>query len=286
VADGPSTKRRRGRRLLTWVLAVLVLAGGSGLAGYFYLHRNVNPGCQAPLTSSVCTRVFFVGNSYTAVNDLPTVFANLAWSGGHRVETGVEAPNGWTFVDHKVSAGLDKSLNAAKWDIVVLQEQSQISSVEFLRQSDMYPAAHDLVARIRAAGAQPMFFLTWAHRDGWPVNGLPDYTSMQSAIDDGYLFIAGQEHAAVAPVGFAWKALVDQESNPGLWQDDGSHPTIKGTYLAACVFYASIFQASPAGLKYHSDLSDGDASQAQDTAASTVLGDLSKWGLTAVASRG
>jgi hypothetical protein len=74
-------------------------------------------------------------------------------------------------------------------------------------------------------------------------------------------------------------ALVDQNSNPGLWQDDGSHPTTKGTYLAACVFYASIFGKSPAGLKFHADLSDSDAAQSQEAGAGTVLGDPSKWGL-------
>jgi hypothetical protein len=73
--------------------------------------------------------------------------------------------------------------------------------------------------------------------------------------------------------------LVDAASDPGLWQEDGSHPTTKGTYLAACVFYASIFLVSPAGLRYHADLSEADAAQAQLAAATTVLSDLSKWGL-------
>jgi hypothetical protein len=277
VTDSTGAKQRRGRRLLTWMLAVLVFAGGSGLAGYFYLHRNANPGCETPPGSSACTRVFFIGNSYTSVNDLPSIFANLAWSGGHRVETAIQAPGAWTFIDHKLSPNTAKTLASSKWDVVVLQEQSEIPSVELLRQGDMYPAAHDLVVMIRAAGAQPMFFVTWAHRNGWPVNGMPDYASMQSSIDAGYLYIAGQEHAAIAPVGYAWMALVNQISDPGLWQDDGSHPTIKGTYLAACVFYASIFHESPTGLQYHAFLSDSDASQAQQAAASTVLSDQSKW---------
>ena len=33
-----------------------------------------------------------------------------------------------------------------------------------------------------------------------------------------------------------------------LWQADGIHPTLAGTYLAACVLYARIFNASPAGI--------------------------------------
>jgi uncharacterized protein DUF4886 len=277
VAGAPASRRRRGHLKLTALTAVITLAAVSGVAFYFYLHRNTNPGCETPPGSTACTRVFFIGNSYTSVNDLPSIFANLAWSGGHRVETATQAPGGWTFIDHKLSPNTAKTLASSKWDVVVLQEQSEIPSVELLRQGDMYPAAHDLVVMIRAAGAQPLFFVTWGHRNGWPVNGMPDYASMQSSIDAGYLFIARQEHAAIAPVGYAWMALVNQISNPGLWQDDGSHPTTKGTYLAACVFYASIFHESPAGLQYHAFLSDSDASQAQQAAASTVLDDQSKW---------
>jgi hypothetical protein len=143
----------------------------------------------------------------------------------------------------------------------------------------MYPAARTLVAMVRHAGARPMFFITRAHRDGWPEDGLADYSSMQGAIDDGYLAIAGEQHAAAAPVGYAWQTLFGQEASPGLWQDDGSHPTEKGTYLAACVFYAAIFQESPKGLTYHSDLSDDEASTLQQIAAATVLGGPVTWGL-------
>jgi hypothetical protein len=209
------------------------------------------------------------------------MFANLAWSGGHRVETGVEAPGGWTLANHDRSRDLDKALASSRWNLVVLQEQSEIPSVEWLRQPDMYPSARDLVTTVRDAGAKPLFFITWAHRNGWPGGGLPDYSSMQTSIDNAYLFIAGEQHAAAAPVGYAWMSLVDQGPDPGLWQDDASHPTTKGTYLAACVFYSSIFLESPVGLKYQADLSPADALESQQAAASTVLADPSKWGLPA-----
>jgi len=252
------------------------------VAAFFvlYAHADRNPGCQAEAPDSrPCTRVLFLGNSYTAVNDLPATLADLAWSGRRRVETAVQAPGGWTLVDHASAKETAELLAGSKWDFVVLQEQSEIPSVESLRQSTMYPAARELVAMVRGAGAVPIFFVTWAHRDGWPENGMASYSSMQDAIDAGYLFIAGEQHAAVAPVGFAWSEVVGEESTPDLWQGDGSHPTTKGTYLAACVFYAAIFKESPIGLGYHPWLSDGDAVQAQDAADATVLGDLARWGL-------
>ena len=222
--------------------------------------------------------MLFIGNSYTSVNDLPAVFAELAHSGGHQVETGMVAEGGATLGDHAASAATAAKLASAKWDVVVLQEQSQIPSVDQLRQSEMYPAARRLADAIYRQGSRPMFFLSWAHRDGWPENGLPDYASMQSAIDDGYLAIAAEEQAAVAPVGIAWATVISQ-AHPALWQDDGSHPTTAGTYLAACVFYATLFHQSPRGLNYHADLSAVDAAILQTVAAQTVLDDPARWGL-------
>ena len=141
----------------------------------------------------------------------------------------------------------------------------------------MYPAARRLIGAIRNQGARPLFYLTWARRDGWLENGMPDYTSMQAAINQGYLAIAGDQRAAAAPVGVAWALLVTRGAGPLLWQQDGSHPTEAGTYLAACVFYATIFHESPKGIGYHSSLSAEEATTIQAVAAETVLGDPTKW---------
>jgi hypothetical protein len=276
----PAANARRGSRWRLRVLLALLTAGAvCGGAFVLYQRINSNPGCGTGTTAGTCTRIFFLGNSYTSVNDLPTTFADLAWSGGHRVEIAMQAPGGWTLADHDGSQSTQSVLTGSRWNLVVLQEQSEIPSIAAMRESTMYPAARDLVTAIRAAGARPMFFITWAHRNGWPENGMPDYFSMQSSIDTGYLDIAGEQHAAVSPVGYAWSAVYSQESSPDLWQDDGSHPTTKGTYLAACVFYAAIFRESPAGLGYHPWLSGADASMLQEAAAHTVLDDLAKWGL-------
>jgi hypothetical protein len=53
---------------------------------------------------------------------------------------------------------------------------------------------------------------------------------------------------------------------PPLWQGDGSHPTVTGTYLAACVLFAKIFDRSPVGLSYHAGVSREAAAELQATA--------------------
>jgi len=261
---------------LRWLLAVLVVAGLCLAAFATYQRVTANPGCDVGIR---CVRVLFLGNSYTSVNDLPDTLARLAWSGGHRMEIAAQAPGGWTLGDHLSSHDTARLLNGTRWDYVVIQEQSEIPSVESFRQSEMYPAVRGLVTMIRRAGATPLLFVTWAHRAGWPQNGMRDYASMQAAIDDGYRAIAAELHVAMAPVGPAWLQMVAQESSPGLWQDDGSHPTGSGTYLAACVFYAAIFGQSPAGLGWHPWIWGGDADRLQRTAAATVLDDRPEWGL-------
>ncbi|TMC84861.1 MAG: hypothetical protein E6J06_05415 [Chloroflexi bacterium] len=273
-----SQKRRRRLRVAV-ALSALVLVAAAGVGAVRLLaHSSDNPGCVTLQRAADCTRILFLGNSYTSVNDLPVMFANLAWSGGHRVETAMQAPGGWGLSDHDLSQDTPTELASKPWDFAVLQEQSQIPSVESFRQAQMYPAARDLVGMIRAANAKPIFFVTWARQGGWPEYRMPDYASMQSSIDDGYSLIARELQAALAPVGYAWMARVTESLDPDLWQDDGSHPSIAGTYLAACVFYARIFGQSPVGLPYDAGLDVKSAAQLQQVAFTTVLSDPSIWG--------
>ncbi len=224
--------------------------------------------------------VLFVGNSYTFVNDLPAAFEALADSGGHSVATGTLAEGGATLAGHLAAAETRKTLRDSRWDVVVLQEQSQIPSIDQLRVTEMYPAARGLVRAVRNAHAKALLFLTWAHRHGWPENGLRGYSPMQTAIDSGYLKIGRELHVPVAPAGVAWSAELRQPTHPDLWIPDGSHPTVSGTYLAACVFYATMFHQSPVGLRYRSaGLSADTAAQLQRVATSVVLGRPARWGL-------
>ena len=215
--------------------------------------------------------MLFLGNSYTYGNDLPELFAELARSGGHQVEFGMVAEGGWRLSDHAQSAETLDQLASTSWTFVILQEQSQIPALRAYRAREMYPAARELVSKIRENGATPILFLTWAHRDGWPIQGMKDYVSMQMEINEGYMEIAEELDVTIAPVGSAWLTAVQQYPELNLWRDDGSHPRQQGSYLAACIFYATIFQESPIGLTYHADLSEEIAKALRDIAAKTVL---------------
>jgi hypothetical protein len=46
----------------------------------------------------------------------------------------------------------------------------------------------------------------------------------------------------------AWKKALAADPHLVLHQSDQSHPHPTGSYLAACVFYATLFDKSPVGL--------------------------------------
>jgi hypothetical protein len=226
-----------------------------------------------------CLRILFVGNSYTYVNDLPGTFAALARSGGHEAETGVLASGGATLADHLADAATVPELDSRTWNFVVLQEQSEIPSVAASREYTMYPSVRTLVGMVRQRGETPILFMTWAHREGWPENGMPDYEAMQRSIDSGYISIAAELDASVGPVGSTWFIVHRQDPDIALWQDDGSHPSTAGTYLAACVFYAAVFRQTPEGLGFDDGLSSGTARTLQRAAGVNVLANPGQWGL-------
>src|SRR5207253_8398187 len=119
---------------------IAVIAAFLGLVAVSALAIEGQQGCGNQTEASGCTRLLFIGNSYTYVNDLPAMFADLARSGGHRVEVGMVAEGGATLRDHAGSVATAAKLTSAKWDVVVLQEQSEIPSLEQLGESEMYPA--------------------------------------------------------------------------------------------------------------------------------------------------
>jgi hypothetical protein len=226
--------------LLVLVSAILV---GAGLFGAI---RYVDGSCSL-LNRTPCTRILFVGNSYTYVNDLPTVFRNLARAAGQNVATGEVANGGETLAQHLSSGDAPSAIDGSGWQFVVLQEQSEIPAVEALRQAEFYPATRSLVSTIRATGATPVLLETWAHRAGWSDYGL-DEPAMQTALNQAYGTIGSQLGVVVAPAGQAWQVALKLDPSVVLWQDDGSHPTLSGTYLAACVLYTRVFGRSPVGI--------------------------------------
>lgn len=240
------------------------------LAVIFFLSLNIF--CDT-------THVLFIGNSYTYVNNLPDIFAQLSASAGKIVYTELSAPGGYTLEGHTtLQETLDK-IRSRQWHYVILQEQSQYPTIEYYRINSMYPSAIKLDSLIKINGSNTMFYMTWGRKYGGEqcINGycspvFRDYYHLQDSLASAYNNIAQLLNAQLAPVGFAWKRARTLDTAIELWDMDFSHPAIKGSYLTACVFYVKIFGLSPVGLTYYAGIPQNDAIWLQQIAADVLIG--------------
>lgn len=219
-------------------------------------------------------RVLFIGNSYTYVNDLPTWVHRLGDSSGvASVEVSSVTAGGATLAQQVSSTGAVDRIREAGWTHVVIQGQS----VEpLLDPASFEAAAATLAAEAKKVGATPVFYETWARAPGDLVYSQPwsggTPPAMQAGLRAGYQKVAAAAGGAVAPAGDAWeKTLADQPSLV-IFQPDGSHPSIHGTYLVACVFHAKLTGKSPVGIADRPpEISAGDAATLQAEAAGVTL---------------
>ena len=143
----------------------------------------------------------------------------------------------------------------------------------------MYPAVRAFADELRSQNEEPVLLLTWARRDGLPDIGFPDFAAMQAQLTEGYMSIADELGIRVAPAGVAWQAALATDASLALWEADGSHPSVAGSYLTACVLYATLFRESPVGLPTASALSWDLARYLQEIAGQTVMTEPARWHL-------
>ncbi|CAI8225595.1 MAG: Uncharacterised protein [Cryomorphaceae bacterium] len=232
--------------------------------------------------------VLFIGNSYTYYNDLPDLVKEIALSFGDTLVHESSTPGGSNFNAHSTNSQSLSKINQQQWDYVVLQAQSQEPSFSPSQvASDTYPYAEILVDSILANSSctEPLFFMTWGRKYGDQSNcqfypPVCTYTGMQKRLRESYLDMSFLHNASCSPVGLAWKKSIAIDSTIDLYSTDNSHPSIYGSYLAACTFYASIFKKSAVGSSYWPNAIDSaTAYSLQEIGSNTVLDSLAVWNI-------
>jgi hypothetical protein len=183
------------------------------------------------------SRVLFVGNSYTAVNGgIDKQHEGLDPS----IETLRIDVAGATLENHWMDGNALQTIHRGGWAYVILQEQSQ---TPILNQKKFFDYASYFDAEITSSGAKTILLMTWERpdsaRSGVTAANLANaYTTLGKALT-----------ARVAPAGSAFVRSLREKPSLVLYSQDG-HPTMYGTYLAACVLYATVFGTSPVGNPY------------------------------------
>ncbi len=225
------------------------------------------------------TKILFIGNSYTYVNDLPRIFLSLARAKGKRIATKTYAVGGYKFENHKKSAAALSAIKSEDWDYIVLQNQSQVPG---LRPRDVeiqsLPNAIDLAKIIsdHNTRTQIVYFVTWGRKNGDAMNcryysKVCDFRGHTEALSQGYGIYQNITGGVLAEVGQSWLAVINDlsasDALKDLWSADGSHPSYRGTYLAANKIYTSIFNESTLGVEVYGSLKKGEAIYYQQIAS-------------------
>ena len=230
------------------------------------------------LFAQVEKEALFIGNSYTYVNNLPELINQIAISKGNSLFYETHTPGGSTLIQHASNSEVQSLLNSTTWDYVILQEQSQNPSFSPSQvASEVYPYAESLCENIREANpcAEPVFFMTWGRENGDSQNcafypPICTYEGMQDRLTESYTEMAENNESLLAPVGIAWKNIRELYPEINLYSSDGSHPSIQGSYLAACVFYAILFEDSPINNYIPSSLNTTETEILQEFAMNAV----------------
>ena len=215
-------------------------------------------------TTTASVSVMMMGNSYTNANNLASVVEGIMDADGYNATVqsvtagGMKLPAHWQNVNTS-GHQWNTTLRGSNWDYVILQDQSQVPSfptTELMWQQSKN-ASVNISNAIEDEGAETVLFMTWGYRDGDSLNSFNNnFTSMQARLTEGYTRYAENISNAgnsvwMAPVGLAYKTVHDDVVADGddptasgnlfydLYAADGSHPSLSGSYLAACVFHSS-----------------------------------------------
>jgi len=226
-------------------------------------------------------KVLFLGNSYTGVNNLPQMVKDVALSAGDTLNFDSYTPGGYQLIDHSNDVISQNKIMTGGWDYVVIQGQSQEPITSVNQFNGGGTALYNLIKQYNAC-AVTMPYMTWGRKNGdasncaaFPV--MCTYQGMDTTLRSRYLKLTEFINGEVSPVSVVWNYL--RQNSPGieLYQTDGSHPSLEGSYAAACCFYASIFKKDPTLITNNLGLNATDAAIIRNAAKTQVFDILQFW---------
>lgn len=146
------------------------------------------------------------------------------------------------------------------FDVVLMMDCSQCPI-----HPKLAPLFHEYVKKdseiVRRHGAHPALFMSWAYSDK---------PEMTEALAAEYIKAGKANDALVVPAGYAFANSLRKRPDIVLHIADKRHPTLAGTYLAACTIAASLYKVNPVGNKYTAGLPADVAAHLQQTAWDTA----------------
>jgi len=182
------------------------------------------------------TRILFIGNSLTYVNDVPGILQALADSASdEKLAVASRTLPNYALIDHWIEGVAPREIAKGGWGWVVMQQGWTPAGIY---RDTLRLAARNFGAEISKVGAKAAMYQTWP-----PV----DRPNQFAGSIESYELAAADIGGEVFPVARAWLATWERDRDIQLYSD-GLHASVAGSYLAAIVMYACIFDRTPVGL--------------------------------------
>lgn len=214
--------------------------------------------------------ILFVGNSFTFFHDLPGMVRLLAEKAGTGLMTDSVTRGGaylhqFTDPADPLCAQLEEKYAEHPWDDIVLQDQSLNPAKD---PDDFLNASSALQAKMLAEDAF-CYYQTWAYREGSGHLAKTGFTydALWRGLRESYQKAAEQGEGVCVPVGDAFFECSLRYPELNVYGDDDKHPSLAGTYLAACLFTKLFTGISPLMFQGVEGLSDEDAEKLREIAS-------------------
>lgn len=221
--------------------------------------------------------ILWVGNSFFYYNNsLHGHFGRLATAGGTRSRSTSVTISGSGMDWHDLPSLLrpdglgrysfvgDNEIRfnppSRQYDTVIMMDCSQCP-VHPQLQGAFHETVRKNAALLKERGIRPVLFMSWAYKDK------PEMTQQ---LADAYTTAGKANGAQVIPVGLAFARAIAMQPDLELYVADKRHPSLAGTYLAACTSYAALYGKSPVGLAYTAGLPPATAQLLQTAAWDAV----------------
>lgn len=225
--------------------------------------------------------VLFIGNSFTFMNNMPSIFKEIASSKGKKVIVDSVVQGGKNFEYHSNQTKTYQMIKSRNWDYIIIQGHSnELAQPDTKVETNSLPFAKKIVDSIRNSNSctQVILYMTWGYKNGnskWAP--IASYDSMQYRIKNQYLKFADLLDARVSPVGEVWKTIRANYAAINLYHADNQHPSLYGSYLSACTHYTTIFRESPIGNKAKVNVDQNIRQIIETNASQVVLNNLNQW---------
>lgn len=268
IADGVRRVAPDPRKTMRDALLAFALT----LCAFAAVAQGPSPAVRAPQVDTP-KRILFVGNSYTYYNGSLHVHANRiarnADASGrydYRAATIAGAPLHSHAIEHLITPG--KLGVKEPFEVVILQSNST-DAMSDRNRARFRETVIEFNEAITRRGAKTALYMTQAHVKPSKYAG----TDMLRRTAEMYIEVGNEIGAVVIPAGLAFEEAYRRRPDMKLhFELDGSHPSLLGTYLAACTVYATLYGRRCEGnaYDYQGTIAREDALFLQKVADDTV----------------